>query len=99
MEAGIPYKDEAGRVFDFHATRGQFISELARQGVHPKTAQMLARHSSINLTMNTYTHLGLVDLKAAVENLPSPPSDPAEKAKPKEQGEGTDEPPEKGMAS
>jgi integrase len=42
-EAGIPYRDEAGRVFDFHATRGQFISELARQGVHPKTAQVLAR--------------------------------------------------------
>jgi hypothetical protein len=35
---------------------------------------MLARHSSINLTMNAYTHLGLVDLKAAINDLPPPPS-------------------------
>jgi integrase len=88
-EAGIPYRDEAGRVFDFHATRGQFISELARQGVHPKTAQMLARHSSINLTMNTYTHLGLVDLKSAVENLPPPPTGDLDKANPEKEPDRT----------
>jgi integrase len=70
----LTYQDAAGRVFDFHATRGQFISELARQGVHPKTAQLLARHSDINLTMNAYTHLGMVDLSAAVDSLPSPSS-------------------------
>src|SRR5205085_863821 len=33
--AGIPYRDDAGRVFDFHATRGQFITRLAKSGVHP----------------------------------------------------------------
>ncbi len=88
-EAAIPYRDEAGRVFDFHATRGQFISELARQGVHPKTAQLLARHSSINLTMNTYTHLAFVDLKAAVENLPPPPSDTSAGGKQEQSPEST----------
>jgi len=70
----LAYRDDAGRVFDFHACRGQFISELARRGVHPKTAQLLARHSSINLTMNTYTHLAMVDLANAVETLPAPPA-------------------------
>ena len=45
--AGIPYEDTAGRVFDFHALRHQFISNLAAAGVHPKEAQTLARHSKI----------------------------------------------------
>ena len=30
--AAIPYEDDAGRVFDFHALRHQFISTLARGG-------------------------------------------------------------------
>ncbi len=34
-------------------------------------AQSLARHSSINLTMNVYTHVGLYDQSAALEALPS----------------------------
>jgi hypothetical protein len=75
------YQDHAGLFFDFHATRGQFITELARQGVHPKTAQLLARHSTINLTMNTYTHLDKVDLQAAVDSLPVLPTSVPEPAK------------------
>ena len=42
-------------------------------GVSPKTAQLLARHCDINLTMNTYTTLGVLDQAAAVEFLPSIP--------------------------
>ena len=74
---GIPHTDAQGRVFDFHSIRGQFIVELARQGTHPRTAQLLARHSSIDLTMNSYTNLNRIDLVQAVESLPSPiPSAP-----------------------
>ena len=69
--AGIPYRDEAGRVFDFHALRHQFISNLARAGAHPKEAQALARHSTITLTMDRYTHLGMYDMVAALEKLPA----------------------------
>ncbi|UCC32566.1 MAG: site-specific integrase [Phycisphaerales bacterium] len=47
----LAYRDEAGRVADFHAFRRTFITNLARGGVHPKQAQDLARHSDINLTM------------------------------------------------
>ncbi len=54
--AGITYRDNAGRVADFHALRHTFISNLAAGGVHPKTAQALARHSTITLTMDRYTH-------------------------------------------
>ncbi len=63
--------DKSGRVVDFHATRHSYITLLVKSGVHPKMAQSLARHSSINLTMNTYTHIGLYDQAAALEALPS----------------------------
>ena len=50
-----------------------FITNLSRVSVSPKMAQMLARHSDINLTMNTYTMLGVLDQAAAVEALPPIP--------------------------
>ena len=71
--AGLAYVDDAGRVFDFHALRHQFISNLAAAGVHPKVAQILARHSTITLTMDRYTHFGLFDQAAALDNLPDLP--------------------------
>ena len=67
----LVYKDERGKYFDFHALRGQFVSNLARAGVHPKVAQQLARHSTINLTMGSYTHLDRADLAGALQALPS----------------------------
>lgn len=71
-QANIPYQDEAGRVFDFHALRHNFITDLVRAGVNPKVAQTLARHSTIKLTMDRYAHLDRADLEAAVEALPDP---------------------------
>ena len=71
----LEYADAAGRVFDFHALRHQFISNLARGGASPKEAQTLARHSTIMLTMDRYTHLGIVDLSAALDRLPELPAD------------------------
>lgn len=69
--AGIPYEDKAERALDFHALRHSFISRLARAGVSPATAQALARHSSITLTMDTYTHVLVEDQRAAIEKLPT----------------------------
>jgi integrase len=69
--AGIPYRDSAGRVADFHALRHSYITLLERSGVSPKLAQELARHSDIRLTMNVYTHARLHDLVGAVEGLPT----------------------------
>jgi len=68
--ATIPAEDSAGRVVDFHALRHTFITNLANSGVHPKTAQALARHSTITLTMDRYTHSYLEDESAAVAKLP-----------------------------
>jgi integrase len=68
--AGIPYTLD-GLVYDFHALRHQFITDLAASGVHPKDAQVLARHSSITLTLDRYTHVRPANLRAALEGLPS----------------------------
>ncbi len=65
--------DRDGHVVDFHALRKTFITNLTRSGVAPKTAQLLARHSDINLTMNVYTMLGVHDQATAVEALPPIP--------------------------
>jgi hypothetical protein len=79
LNAGIEPEDDEGRVVDFHGQRTTFITGLARAGVAPATAQRLARHSDINLTMGVYTRLDMEDLAGAVNNLPelrlvSPPA-------------------------
>ena len=68
--AGIAYRDDSDRVADFHALRHTFISNLAAGGVHPKTAQVLARHSTITLTMDRYTHSLHQDQLQALDVLP-----------------------------
>jgi integrase len=70
--AEIDYRDDAGRVFDFHALRHQYVSDLAAAGAHPRVAQGLARHSTIELTMKRYTHVAMHDVVGAVESLPEP---------------------------
>jgi hypothetical protein len=70
----LKYVDEDGQFADFHALRKTFITNLSLAGVQPKAAQTLARHSDINLTMNTYTMLQVLDQAAAVESLPPVPS-------------------------
>lgn len=62
--------DESGRVLDFHCLRHTFITRLAKSGVHPKTAQRLARHSTITLTMDYYTHSLPTGERAALDGLP-----------------------------
>jgi integrase len=69
--AGIPYKDEAeGRYCDFHALRHTFISRLARAGISPAIAKELARHSTITLTIDHYTHVQ-DEQRAALAKLPT----------------------------
>jgi integrase len=70
--AGIARHDAEGRAIDFHALRTTFVSWLAMTGAHPKAAQTLARHASIETTMERYTDLTLVNLKGAVDRLPLP---------------------------
>jgi integrase len=67
----LQYRDDAGRVLDFHSLRHTTGSLLASSGVHPKTAQSLMRHSTIALTMDRYTHTLRGADRQAVNALPS----------------------------
>ena len=69
--AGIVFRDAANEVVDFHALRHTFVTNLARGKVHPKIAQALARHSTISLTMDRYTHTDLGEQADALKVLPS----------------------------
>jgi integrase len=66
------YRDRDGRVADFHSLRHRFVTELVRAGVAPKDAKELARHSTITLTMDRYSHVTVRDTAAAVARLPMP---------------------------
>lgn len=69
--AGIPFKDESGRVADFHAMRHTAGTLLTQAGVHPKLVQAFMRHSTITLTMDRYTHVGLRDHGDVLDALPA----------------------------
>ena len=68
--AGIPERDDAGRVVDFHALLHTFISALAMSRAPVKVIQSLARHSTPTLTLGVYAHVGLSDQTAALSALP-----------------------------
>ena len=95
--AGIEYRDDGGRVFDFHGFRHSFLTNLAAGGVHPKTAQALARHCTIRLTMDRYSHSYRGDQSAALTVLP----DSSEQAANVARATGTEDakPAEKNLAS
>jgi integrase len=71
--AGIAKRDERGRILDVHALRTTFGTLLSKGGVTPRTAQAAMRHSKIDLTMNVYTDPALLDVRAALNALPSLP--------------------------
>jgi integrase len=69
--AGIAKRDERGRTVCIHSLRHSFATMLNRHGVAPRVAQAAMRHSTISLTMQTYTDPRLLDVAAAVEALPA----------------------------
>ena len=73
LSAGIAKRDERGRTVDVHAMRHTFGTLLSKGGVAPRTAQAAMRHSTIDLTMNTYTDPRLLDVAGAVDALPALP--------------------------
>jgi integrase len=69
--AGIAKRDERGRTLDVHALRHTFGTLLSKGGVAPRTAQAAMRHSTIDLTMNTYVDPKLLDVQGALDALPA----------------------------
>lgn len=57
------YKDEIPQVTP-HICRHTFCSNLASAGMSPKTLQVIMGHSSVEVTLNVYTHLEVGDIKA-----------------------------------
>lgn len=68
--AGIDYMDADGRQADFHSLRMTFGTMLAKNGVAPRTAMELMRHTDLRLTMNVYTDPTSLNTAGAVEGLP-----------------------------
>ena len=81
-DVAIPYVDDSERYADFHALRHTTGTWLAANGVHPKVAQAIMRHSDINLTMARYTHTLRGQEAEAVRSLPdlSLPTSQAQRA-------------------
>jgi len=69
----IDKRDDRGRSIDVHALRHTFGTHLSKGGVAPRTAQAAMRHSTIELTMNTYTDPRLLDVAGALNVLPALP--------------------------
>lgn len=69
-------KDSGGGVFDFHALRATFVTNLARSGVSLFHASKLARHTDPQLTAKVYAKLGISDEREALAKVPSLTADP-----------------------
>ncbi len=62
------YKAELPKITP-HVCRHTYCTNMAKSGMNPKTLQYLMGHSSISITMDTYTHLGLEDAKQELERM------------------------------
>lgn len=71
---GSQIPDARGRTIDRHSLRTTFITWLSRAGVSPRTAQLLARHTDIRLTMKAYTDPALLDAQGGIDALPDLPT-------------------------
>ena len=57
------YKEELPKITP-HVCRHTFCSKMARKGMNPAKLKYIMDHSDIEVTFNTYTHLGFDDVKA-----------------------------------
>ena len=72
--ANIPVVDDTGRKIVFHSLRHTLATELDRTGASLKEQMTIMRHSDkSNLTLGTYTHVRVYDIRRAIENLPDYP--------------------------
>ena len=52
-----------------HVCRHTFCSNMAKAGTNPKFLQYIMGHSDIGVTLNTYTHVNVDDVKDEVRKL------------------------------
>jgi integrase len=68
--AGIAYRDDSGRVADFHTFRHTFVTMGVGSGASVKVAQEHARHSTPTLTIGRYAHARPEERSAALSSVP-----------------------------
>ena len=61
-DVGLPY-------IKFHALRHTFATRIMEANVHPKVAQELLGHSTVTITMDTYSHVMPEQKKEAMERI------------------------------
>jgi integrase len=54
----VKYETKDG-ILDFHALRTTAITRWVKAGLPPEQVKTLARHSTITLTLDVYTKLGI----------------------------------------
>lgn len=59
---GVPYRK-------FHALRHTFATRIMEVNVHPKIAQELLGHASVDITMNVYSHVLPEQKREAIEKI------------------------------
>lgn len=64
--AGVAWVTTEGKI-DFHALRVAYINLLIDSGANPKTTQELARHKTLDMTMNVYGRAKAPHIVDAVE--------------------------------
>lgn len=70
-QAGVPFENDQGEVFDFHSLRVQLAASMVRGGAHVRVMQERMRHSTSKLTLDLYSQLSRSEQDAAaVEALP-----------------------------
>ena len=52
-----------------HVCRHTYCSNMAKAGMNPKALQYLMGHSDISVTLNTYTHINLEDVREEIARL------------------------------
>jgi integrase len=75
---GIPSKDEAGRVVDFHSLRYTFCTNLQRLDVPQRVLMLLMRHSDRRLSDHLYTDTSLLPADETVQMLTLPGKKPSQ---------------------
>jgi integrase len=68
--AGVPWRDERGRLASFHALRKTFCTYLALADVPIRTAMELMRVTDVKLITGTYLDAKLLNTSAAAARLP-----------------------------
>lgn len=67
-DAGLPVQDERGRVYDMHSLRCELAAGVLERNPANNAAKGAMRHSSIDLTLNTYAPAKLREIVAALKN-------------------------------